>query len=896
MLISVVGQTVSQYKILEKLGEGGMGVVYKAHDTRLDRLVALKFLPQHLTAHESERARFLQEARSASALNHPNVCTIYDIREEDGQQFIVMEFVDGMTLRQKLPVQKLPDAIAYAIQIAEALHEAHSKGIVHRDIKAENIMVNSKHQVKVMDFGLAKLKGSLKLTRSSSTVGTLAYMAPEQIQGGDVDGRSDLFSFGIVLFEMLAGRTPFRGEHEAAMMYSIVNEEPESIEKVRSDLPAPLANLIQRALEKDPSDRYQHADDMVSELRRIQKQSARVSRSSIDRPVSAPEPSTAGRATGPQAEMTPEPPPRKKAITPIVVGAALLIAAGVIFFLLRGGSSASKATSAGRMMVAVLPFENLGTPEQEYIADGITEEITSRLSGLSGLGVIARTSVMQYKKTTKTLQQIGNELGVDYVLQGTIRWGTATEGGMRVRVNPALIKLSDATQVWSQPYDAVSSDVLKLQSDIATQVAGALGITLLQPERKSLESRPTENSAAYDAYLRGMAYFRRSYAQQDFRIGLEMFQKAVDLDPKFALAWAKLSENQSAMYWFYFDHTPEGLGKAKAAVDEALRLEPNSPDAHISLGIYYYWGFLDYDNALKEFALAEKVRPNDSQLLMSIGSVKRRQGKFEQAAASMTKGMELDPRSSEIIYNAAQTYALMRNYPEAEKLISRAISISPDLLDRYHYKTFLCLLSTGDTKKARSVVQDASSIDGFSADKYMVWMRTFIEMCDGKYDGALTIISSAPNEPPENQFEFIPRTQFLAQLHELMKQPAKAHAYYDSTRVFLERKVQEHPDDSRLHSALGIAYAGLGRKEDAIREGKRGVELLPISKEAWRGTYRVRDLAHIYTMTGEYDSAMDQIEHLLSIPSEISVPLLRIDPRWAPLRGTPRFQTAVAEK
>jgi eukaryotic-like serine/threonine-protein kinase len=278
----MIGKVISHYRVLEKLGEGGMGVVYKAHDTKLDRTVALKFLPQHLTAHEPERSRFLQEAKAASALNHQNICTIHYLEEVDEKQFIVLEFVDGVTLRQKIPVQKIQDALGYAIQIGEALQEAHAKGIVHRDIKADNIMINSKNQVKVMDFGLAKLKGSMKLTKTSSTVGTLAYMAPEQLQGGDVDARSDIFSFGVVLYEMLAGRTPFSGEHEAAMMYSIVNEEPEPIEKCRSDLPATLVNVIQRMLEKDPADRFQTAADLVSELRRIQKQSARVVRQLLE--------------------------------------------------------------------------------------------------------------------------------------------------------------------------------------------------------------------------------------------------------------------------------------------------------------------------------------------------------------------------------------------------------------------------------------------------------------------------------------------------------------------------------------------------------------------------------------------------------------------------------------
>jgi len=265
--MTMIGQTISHYKILEKLGEGGMGVVYKAEDTKLKRIVALKFLPRHLKGAETEQTRFLQEAQAAAALNHPHICTIYGIEEYEGQQFIEMELVDGATLRKKIPIQKIEDAIAYTIQIGEALQEAHSKGIVHRDVKAENIMVNLKNQIKVMDFGLAKLKGSLKLTKTSSTVGTLAYMAPEQIQGGEADARSDIFSFGVVMFEMLTDKLPFRGEHDAAMMYSILNESPDSIRKYRPDVPEKVLTIIDKALQKDPKDRYQTMNNLLESLR-----------------------------------------------------------------------------------------------------------------------------------------------------------------------------------------------------------------------------------------------------------------------------------------------------------------------------------------------------------------------------------------------------------------------------------------------------------------------------------------------------------------------------------------------------------------------------------------------------------------------------------------------------
>src|ERR1051326_3734496 len=339
----MIGKLISHYKILDKLGEGGMGIVYQARDTELDRMVALKFLPERLTSNDAERARFLQEAKAASALNHPNVCTIYGIDEFEGRKFIEMEYVDGSTLRRKVSESplRLNDAISFAIQIGEALQEAHSKGIVHRDIKCENIMVNSKNQIKVMDFGLAKLKGSLKLTRTSSTVGTLAYMAPEQIQGGDVDARSDIFSFGAVLFEMITGHMPFRGEHEAAMMYSILNEEPESVQKYRQEISSEIDRIIRRALEKDPADRYQHVDDMVSELRRVQKQSTRVVRPDAANPV--------------PAQGTPQREARPSKNTPWLVAAGVLVLAAIAAFLFMGrpdrGSAGKPDVQTGRKML-----------------------------------------------------------------------------------------------------------------------------------------------------------------------------------------------------------------------------------------------------------------------------------------------------------------------------------------------------------------------------------------------------------------------------------------------------------------------------------------------------------------------------------------------------------------
>ena len=879
----MIGQTVSHYKILEKLGEGGMGVVYKAEDTKLKRLVALKFLPQHLTSTEAEQARFLQEAQSAATLNHPNICTIHTIEEYEGKQFIDMEYIDGETLRKKIPVEKVNDAVIYAIQIGEALQEAHSKGIVHRDVKAENIMVNSKNQIKVMDFGLAKLKGSLKLTKTSSTVGTLAYMAPEQIQGGDIDARSDIFSFGVVVFEMLTGRMPFRGEHEAAVMYSIINEEPDSVLKYKPDISPEFDRIIRRALEKDPEDRYQHIDDMVSELRRSQKQSTCVVR-----------PEASQQSVSQIAEST-RPVKSKKTIW-IAAGAVVVLAMVATFLLFRGTPSSKTAATGSRKILVVLPFENLGAQDQEYFADGITEEITSKLSGLSGLGVIARSSAMQYKKTVKPIKQIGEELGVNYILEGTVRWETSSDGTKRVRVNPQLIKVEDGTQVWSQPSDAVLSDVFKLQSDISSQVAGALDVALLQSERKTLEAKPTDNSEAYDAYLRGSEYIARGFDEKNFRIAEEMFQKAVTLDPNFALGYAMLAETDANLYWGFFDHTEERVLKAKTAAEKALRLAPDLADAHAAMGAYYYHGRLDYDNALKEYDLANKLQPNNANVYLGIASVRRRQGKMQDAITYFSKAVDLDPRSPDNVNNLAETYELVRDYAQSELYYDRNIAIAPDEWIAYSGKVHTCLLRDGNTVSARRVLDDAVQKIG-TAPPGLLPELIIINIFDQQYEEALKKLSALSTTPfLDEQFSFVPAELVKAHVYGLMHQPQKEHVYYDSARIIMEERVKKQPDDSRFHSSLGIAYAGLGRRGDALREGTLATDQLPISKEAYRGAYRVLDLARIYTMVGDQDSAIQQIAFLLSIPSMTSKPLFRLDPTWMSLRDNPKFQQLVEEK
>jgi serine/threonine protein kinase/tetratricopeptide (TPR) repeat protein len=869
----MIGKTISHYRILEKLGEGGMGVVYKAEDAKLDRVVALKFLPPHLTSSQAEQARFLQEAKAAAALNHPNVCSVIDLREVDGQQFIVMEYVDGTPLRQLSPLAEVDDAIGYAIHIAEALQAAHGKGIVHRDVKSENVMITRDRRVKVMDFGLAKLKGSSRLTKESSTIGTLGYMAPEQIQGNDADERSDIFSFGAVLFEMLTGRLPFRGEHDAAMMYSILNEPPLSVPDLCPEAPPGIDGIIQRALEKDPGDRYQHIEEMVIELRRLRKHTGSHSRPDthgVTRSVAAARPS----------------PPRMKLVLGI---SALIVLALVVLVVVRFFPKHNPDAAPSRIRLAVLPFENLGDNGREYFADGLTGEITSKLSGISGLAVISRSSAMQYKHTSKSLQEIAKELKVDYVLEGTLQWEDNAQGGKRIRVNPALIKVADETQVWSQPYESDFSSAFKLQADIATTVAEALNVTLVASERRSLQGPLTANSEAYDIYLSALQYMTDIESENRMRIAEQLLQKAVALDSTFAAAYAALSTSQSNLYWTYFDRSETILQKSFLNASRALALDPALAAAHAAMGDYFYHGRLQYEPALREYHEALRLQPNSIEAHGGIAFVLRRQGKMRDAVEHLEVALDYDPRNYQTVFSVGETYTLLREYDRARPFLEKAAILAPETILPYDFQARIFLLEKGNTAGARAVIENAMAKKTGVGDPHFLYDLFLCDLFDGEIPAAVRRLEEF--NKLDDQFLFRPKDLLLGLAYRFMNDSEKAKASFDSARRIVEKAVTQHPDDPRVFSALGLAYAGLGRKADAIREGKKGVELMPVSKEAWRGTFRLVDLAQIYTMVGEEETALNVLDTVMSDPLDaLSVPLLKADPVWTPLRTRPRFQ------
>jgi serine/threonine-protein kinase len=431
------------------------------------------------------------------------------------------------------------------------------------------------------------------------------------------------------------------------------------------------------------------------------------------------------------------------------------------------------------------------------------------------------------------------------------------------------------------------SEVFRVQSDLAERVAQALDITLVEPERQALKARPTKNIEAYEYYLRGNEYAFRGFQNgNDVRIAIQMYEKAVQLDPTFALAYARLSLAHAGMFWFSHDRSEQRLAMSKQAVDKAMQLNPELPEVHLALGIYHYWAHLDYDHALEQFGIARKSQPNDSELLAAIGYVQRRQGKFDQGLANIKKASELDPLSHTLAFEVGNTFMWMRNYPEALRYFNRAISLRPDWLSSYSHKASLYLRWEGSTEKARAVVEEALKNIRSPEEFRIGWLIAF-DVYEGNYQKALDRLSSKSKDI-DTQLFF--RAMQYATIYGYMNENELAKKYYDEARSILESKIKEQPEDATFHSTLGIAYAGLGRREDAIREGKIGVNLLPITKEVWRGYSRASDLARIYVMVGEFDLAIDQIEFLLSIPGELSIPLLRLDPVWAPLREHPRFK------
>jgi TolB-like protein/lipoprotein NlpI len=898
----MIGTTVSHYRITGKLGSGGMGDVYEAEDTELRRKVALKVLPEHLASDPERLERFKREARAVASLNHPNIVTLHSVEQSDGRHFLTMELVDGQSLDAIIPETgfNLERLFELAIPIADALAAAHEKGVVHRDLKPANVMVGKDGRLRIVDFGLAKLwEDSLEdsdtemategLTKEGVAMGTAPYMSPEQLQGREIDHRSDLFSLGILLFEMTTGSRPFKGESSIDLASSILKDTPDSVTDVREGVPRHLGRIIKHCLEKDPDLRYQSAKDVRNELSGLKDEVA-----SGEVPLST---GAMPAVTGPEptSEKT-----RPAWLIPVVAVAALIVIVGLIW-MMRGREAAQTletdiaavpaAAEIEAKKIVILPFENLGSEEEAYFAVGISEEITGRLGSVSGLGVISRKSAQRYAGTDKTLQQIGEELGVGYVLEGTVRWAKSPDGTSRVRITPELIRVSDDSQLWSNTYDRVIEDIFEVQSDIASQVINEMGVTLLEPEQRAVESRPTEIIEAYQAYLRGLEYANHpDFTERNMRLTIEMFQRAAELDPTFAQAHAWLSSAQSRYYWFGHDLSEARMQLARQSAAQALALDPELPEGHVAMGYVHYYGSRDYDNALKEFTQAEQARPNDREIIAAIGYIRRRQGQWEVAAEQFAKALELDPQDAQLTIDLGEAYQWLHRYEEADAEFDRAISMFPDQNRAYASKALNVWQWKGDASLTRPILEQMPVQD--SEDAVFSWWQQ--ELRESDYRQASERLAVMPDEFFQgNVIQVLPKTFLESYTHYLAGDSERSQAAAEKALPHMERYVRERPEDAFSHVGYGLTLAAVGRDQEAVREGELAMEILPLEKDGIYAPYLIAWMASLYNRVGDYDSALDQLETLLSNPTTISVATLEGSSEWDHLRDLPRYQRLI---
>jgi TolB-like protein len=858
-----------QYTIEREVGYGGMATVYLAHDLKHDRSVALKVLHSQIAATLGPD-RFQREIKLAARLQHPHILTVLDSGEAAGQLWYTMPFVEGESLRDRLNRERqlaLEDALQITREVADALGYAHNHGIIHRDIKPENILLSLGHAL-VADFGVARAlqsAGAEKLTETGMAVGTPAYMSPEQASAErDLDARTDIYSLGCVLYEMLAGEPPYTGPTAQAVIAKRFSEPVPHIRTVRESVPEAIEQAVTKALAKTPADRYASATEFAEALRRVG-------------PV---------RPAGPKARLAA---PRFRGQRPLfamlVIG--FLLGAGVLFAWRRTHTNGENAAPT---RLAVLPFENLGAPADEYFADGITDEVRGKLAMLPGLAVIARTSSAQYKKTPKSTAQIAQELGVGYLLTATVRWESGSGATRRVRVSPELVEINGRapTTKWVQSFDASLSDVFQVQTDVAARVAHALDVALSVGLEQRLAERPTQNLAAYDAFLRGEA----ASAPNDpisLRRALTYYEQAVALDSTFVQAWARLAWAQALLYYLGIP-TPAGAEAARRAAERTFALAPNRPEGRIALGTYYGAVIGDKRRALAEASAALELAPASVRALTLIASVEISLARWEAARAHLEQALRLDPLDIRAITWLVQALLLTRHYPEARQACARGLALSPTKLPLLQYNA-IAALGQGDLAAARTGLRGAPKEVDTALVAYMATYNDLMWALDDAQQALLLRLGPRAFDGDRATWGIV-----FAQTYALRGDVNRSRAYADSARVAYEKQLRATPSNEVLHAELGLSLAYLGRKAEAIREGERSVTIMPLTRDAFAGAYVQHQLARIYLVVGDKEKALDRLEPLLHMPYYISRAWLPIDPNFASLRGNPRFERLVAER
>jgi len=859
------GTVVGHYKIIKKIGAGGMGEVYLAEDTKLNRPVALKFLPAHLVSDEDAKARFTREARATAALKHPNIVTIHEVDEFNDRPYFAMEHIEGRSLRDIIKDEDLSieQILELGIQLCEGLQEAHQSGIVHRDIKPSNIILDKKGRPKLADFGLAAVTGTTKLTKTGSTLGTIGYMSPEQIQGKKVDLRSDLFSCGVVLYELITGQRPFKGDNEAAINQAIVTGTPEPLARYKADVPDELQQVVDRALDKDVETRYPTAAAMLADLRRLRRRSSDM--------VEVAKP---GRSFGPLA------------VVIIALCVVVIVVAGYLI-IDQTLESEVPGKDGWANSIAVLPFRDFSPgQDQEYFCDGMTDALIGRLSGVEGLKVISMTSVMRYKNPDRDLKKIGRDLQVNTILEGSIQ-----REDSKIRVRSQLINVADDAHLWSDTYDRELASVFAIQDDISRAIVDAMKIRLIGKDAKAITRRSTESLEAYDFYTRGRFLWNKR-TESELRKAIEYFEQAIALDSNYALAYSGLADAWAVLPGYSAVTNAEALPKSKEAAKKAIVLDDELAEAHASLGLV----FMNEGNmgeAEKEYLRAIELNPGYAWVHFWYSLLLENTARYQETIREEEIAFELDPMSIPLILNMTSRKEGLLELQEAEELYLRLLEIEPNRAESRYYYAYL-LARMGKNEDAARQCSLAVELED-EAYNYVAYVYDLMGDFEKALRSANKYIESAPNNPDtydtqgdiyanygildsaifsfkkalEIKPDYAPSLKKLGNVYLFRQEYAKAESLYQVLASHSDRT-------TRADGQLCLTQIPL--RQGKFKEGLRMLDELASKAVAdsagtWYQITGIWKVARIYqSILGDRESAIAEFQKIMEAAEDLDAP------------------------
>ena len=869
------------YRLLEEIGRGGQGVVYRARQKSLNRTVALKVIGLGPWTTEAHLKRFRREAQAAASLEHPGIVPIYEVGEHEGSSYFSMKFLEGGQLdeiirRESISIRQAVELIA---KVGRTVHYAHEHGILHRDIKPGNILLDGKGNPLLTDFGLARLiETDSTITRTLEVIGTPSYMAPEQAAGehARVSKTTDVYGLGAVLYQLLTGHPPFAGGTSYQTIRLLLDTEPRQPRLWNPKIDRDLSTICLKCLEKDPHRRYSSALALAEDLERWLRHE----------PIQA---KRTGFFTRSRKWVQ-----RKPTIAALI--ASFVALAAVIAWNLWKTELISNPTTKG---IAILPFQNLtGDPENAYFADGVQDEILTRLVKIAELKVISRTSTQQYQRKPRNLRDIAKQLGVANIVEGSVQ-----KAADQMRVNVQLVNAQTDSHLWAETYDRKLTDIFGVESEIAKRIAESLQAKLTGREEQALAVKPTNNPEAYDFYLRGLAFDGRGpYSFNLLGKAIIFYERAVQLDPNFAIAWARLSRAHAHLYFAGDDTTPARRDAAKHALENAQKLQPNSPETLLALGFYQYWGLYDYGAAKATFGRAHKILPGSSEVPRALGYVARREGYWDESITYFQEALTLDPRNVQLVSDFAETYTILRQFSAALKLQDRALDIMPndpgvmaEKADIYHAQANL-----QEAAKCLSAInwQTASAFAFGTKINQLQFERNYAEAIRLLQDRLTQFRYGNKDDKAYDQVT-------LALMQRLAGDTAAANATAQQAGDTLEHLYRDQPDNWKSAVILSQAYAAAGHKDSAIETANRAIMLLPRSKDPLKGPTIEENLARIQATFGENSRAISTLSRLLKTPyvklflyssTPITPALLRLDPLWDPLRADRAFQKLCEEK